>query len=177
MGNIPISSILRVLLLVNISILLSACQSANIISNIQNNVSNITNNIGNNVESDTDTDTDTDPQLGKIAISQFSAVTRKITNLYEKSSLKDYIGDLDKENLARAIQKAADTGQPQVFTNHESGVKGKAEVIQSTTLSTQEAGEQDGVRECKTIRQTIILKDEREVIESVVLCKDLDGWS
>jgi hypothetical protein len=173
MGNIPISSILRVLLLVNISILLSACQSANIISDIQNNVSNITNNIGNNVESDTDTD----PQLGKIAISQFSAVTRKITNLYEKSSLKDYIGDLDKENLARAIQKAADTGQPQVFTNHESGVKGKAEVIQSTTLSTQEAGEQDGVRECKTIRQTIILKDEREVIESVVLCKDLDGWS
>ena len=173
MGNIPISSILRVLLLVNISILLSACQSANIISNIQNNVSNITNNIGNNVESDTDTD----PQLGKIAISQFSAVTRKITNLYEKSSLKDYIGDLDKENLARAIQKAADTGQPQVFTNHESGVKGKAEVIQSTTLSTQEAGEQDGVRECKTIRQTIILKDKREVIESVVLCKDLDGWS
>jgi hypothetical protein len=173
MGNIPISSIFRVLLLVNISILLSACQSANIISNIQNNVSNITNNIGNNVESDTDTD----PQLGKIAISQFSAVTRKITNLYEKSSLKDYIGDLDKENLARAIQKAADTGQPQVFTNHESGVKGKAEVIQSTTLSTQEAGEQDGVRECKTIRQTIILKDEREVIESVVLCKDLDGWS
>ena len=173
MGNIPISSILRILLLINISIFLSACQSANIISNIRNNVSNITNNIENNAESDTDTD----PQLGKIAISRFSAVTRKITNLYEKSSLKDYIGDLDKENLARAIQKAADTGQPQVFTNHESGVKGKAEVIQSTTLSTQEAGEQDGVRECKTIRQTIILKDEREVIESVVLCKDLDGWS
>jgi len=173
MGNIPISSILRILLLINISIFLSACQSANIISNIRNNVSNITNNIENNAESDTDTD----PQLGKIAISRFSAVTRKITNLYEKSALKDYIGDLDKENLARAIQKAADTGQPQVFTNHESGVKGKAEVIQSTTLSTQEAGEQDGVRECKTIRQTIILKDKREVIESVVLCKDLDGWS
>jgi len=173
MGNIPISSILRILLLVNISILLSACQSANIISNIRNNVSNITNNIGNNVESDTDTD----PQLGKIAISQFSAVTRKITNLYEKNSLKDYIGDQDKKNLVRVIQEAANTGQPQVFINHESGVKGKAEVIQSTTLSTQEAGKQDGVRECKTIRQTIILKDKREVIESVVLCKDLDGWS
>jgi hypothetical protein len=168
MGNKSISSILKMLLLINIFILLSACQTADIISNIANG-------IGSNVESGTDTDTD--PQLGKIAISQFSAVTRKITNLYEKSSLKDYIGDLDKENLARAIQKAADTGQPQVFTNHESGVKGKAEVIQSTTLSTQEAGEQDGVRECKTIRQTIILKDEREVIESVVLCKDLDGWS
>ena len=164
MGNKSISSILRIVLLVNIFILLSACQSANIISNI-------TNNIRNNVESDTD------PQLGKIAISRFTAVTKKITNLYEKNSLKDYIGNQDKKNLVRIIQKAADTGQPQVFTNQESGVKGIAEVIQSRELSTQEAGKKDGVRECKTIRQTIILKDKREVIESVVLCKDLDGWS
>jgi hypothetical protein len=167
MGNKSISSILKILLLINIFILLSACQTADIISNI-------TNGIGSNVESDTDTDTD--PQLGKIAISQFSAVTKKITNLYEKNSLKDYIGNQDKKNLVRIIQKAADTGQPQVFTNQESGVKGIAEVIQSRELSTQEAGKKDGVRECKTIRQTIILKDKREVIESVVLCKDLDEW-
>jgi hypothetical protein len=168
MGNKSISSILKILLLINIFILLSACQTADIISNI-------TNGIGSNVESDTNTDTD--PQLGKIAISQFSAVTKKITNLYEKNSLKDYIGNQDKKNLVRIIQKAADTGQPQVFTNQESGVKGIAEVIQSRELSTQEAGKKDGVRECKTIRQTIILKDKREVIESVVLCKDLDEWS
>ena len=168
MGNKSISSILKILLLINIFILLSACQTADIINNI-------TNGIGSNVESESDTDTD--PQLGKIAISQFSAVTRKITNLYEKNSLKDYIGDQDKKNLVRIIQKAADTGQPQVFTNQESGVKGTAEVIQSRELSTQEAGKKDGVRECKTIRQTIILKDKREVIESIVLCKDLDGWS
>ena len=167
MGNKSIPSILKILLLINIFILLSACQTADIISNI------ITNGIGSNVESDTDTD----PQLGKIAISQFSAVTKKITNLYEKNSLKDYIGDQDRKNLVRIIQKAADTGQPQIFTNQESGVKGIAEVIQSRELSTQEAGKKDGVRECKTIRQTIILKDKREVIESVVLCKDLDEWS
>ena len=166
MGNKSISSILKILLLINIFILLSACQTADILSNI-------TNGIGSNVESDTDAD----PQLGKIAISQFSAVTKKITNLYEKNSLKDYIGNQDKKNLVRIIQKAADTGQPQVFTNQESGVKGIAEVIQSRELSTQEAGKKDGVRECKTIRQTIILKDKREVIESVVLCKDLDEWN
>jgi len=166
MGNKSISSILRILLLVNIFILLSACQTADIINNI-------TNSIRSNVESDTDTD----PQLGKIAISKFSAVTRKITNLYEKNSLKDYIGDQDKKNLVRIIRAAADTGESQVFTNQESGVKGIAEVIQSRALSTQEAGKKDGVRECKTIRQTIILKDKREVIESVVLCKDLDEWS
>ncbi len=141
-------------------LLLSACQSTNIINNIG----------GSNLESDTN------PQLEKRAIAPFNAITGKITNLYAKGSLKSYIGDLDKKNLSMAIQRAADTDQPQVFTNQDSGVKGKAEVIQSRTLSTQEPGRQDGVQECKTIRQTIILKDKREVIESVVLCKGPDGW-
>ena len=159
MGNRSNPSILRILLWINI-LLLSACQSTNIISNIG----------GNNVESDTN------PQLEKWAVTPFNAITGKITNLYEKGSLKDYIGDLDKKNLSMAIQKAADTDQPQVFTNQDSGVNGKAEVIQSRTFSTQESGKQDGVRECKTIRQTIVLKDKREVIESVVLCKGPDGW-
>lgn len=159
MGNRSNPSILRILLWMNI-LLLSACQSTNIISNIG----------GSNVESDTN------PQLENRAVTSFNAITGKITNLYAKGSLKDYIGDLDKKNLSMAIQKAADTDQPQVFTNQDSGVKGKAEVIQSRTFSTQESGKQDGVRECKTIRQTIILKDKREVIESVVLCKGPDGW-
>ncbi len=159
MGNRSNPSILRILLWMNV-LLLSACQSTNIISNIG----------GSNVESDTN------PRLEKMAVTPFNAITGKITNLYAKSSLKDYIGDLDKKNLSMAIQKAADTDQPQVFTNQDSGVNGKAEVIQSRTFSTQESGKQDGVRECKTIRQTIILKDKREVIESVVLCKGPDGW-
>jgi len=161
MSNKSNPSILRILLWMNVFILLlSACQSTNIITNIG----------GSNVASDTI------PQLEKKAIAPFNAITGKITNLYAKGSLKDYIGDLDKKNLAIAIQKAADTDQSQVFTNQDSGVKGKAEVIQSRILSTQEPDKQDGVRECKTIRQTIILKDKREVIESVVLCKGPDGW-
>ena len=159
MGNKYNPSILRILLWMNV-LLLSACQSTSIISNIG----------GSNVESDTN------PQLEKRAIAPFNAITGKITNLYAKGSLKDYIGNIDEKNLSMAIQKAADTDQPQAFTNQDSGVKGKAEVIQSRTLSTQELGRQDGVRECKTIRQTIILKDKREVIESVVLCKGPDGW-
>ena len=154
-------SILKILLWMNIFILsLSACQSTNNNSTIG----------GNNTESDIS------PQFGKKVVSPFNAITGKMTNLYAKSSLKDYIGDPDKKNLALAIQKAADTNQPQEFKNQDSGVKGKAEVINSRTLSTQETGKQDGVRECKTIRQTIILKDKREVIESVVLCKGPDGW-
>ena len=152
---------LKILLWMNVFILfLSACQSTNIIGTIG----------GNNAESNAS------PQFEKRIIGPFNAITGKVTNLYAKGSLKDHIGDLDKKNLALAIQKAATTDQPQVFTNQDSGIKGKAEVIKSRTLSTQETGKQNGVRECKTIRQTIILKDKREVIESVVLCKGPDGW-
>lgn len=158
--NSNLSILGGILLLTNI--LLSACQSMDITSNISK--SNVT------------PDTNTDTKLEKRAIAPFNAITGKITNLYAKGSLKDYIGDLDKKNLEIAIQNAADTDQPQIFTNQDSGINGKAEVIQSRTLSTQEPGKKDGIRECKTIRQTIVLMDKREVIESVVLCKGLDGW-
>lgn len=160
------SSILKKLLWINIFILLlSACQATNIINNIGEN------------DAESDTDTDTDTKLEKRVIAPFNAITGKLTNLYAKGSLEDYIGDLDKKNMAMATQDAADTGQPQAFTNQDSGVQGKAEVIQSRTLSTQESGKKDGIRECKTVRRTIILKDKREVIESVILCKGTDGWS
>jgi hypothetical protein len=106
-----------------------------------------------------------------------NSTTGRILGLYTKGSLKDYIGDLDKQNITIATQKAADTDQPQVFTNTDSGVQGKAEVVKTKILSTQEKGREDGVRECKTIRQTIVLKDKREIIESVTACKGPDGWS
>ena len=156
MFNESITSILRVLLRINLIIYLSACQSANIINN---GVSN------------------DNLQLDKRVIAPINSITGKVANMYTKESLKDYVGDLDKKSLAMAIQKAANTDQPHVFINQESGVKGKAEVIQSRTLATQETGKKDSVRKCKTIRQTIILKDKREIIESVVLCKGPDGWS
>jgi len=156
MCNEFITSILRLFLWINLAIYLSACQSVNINNNAAGS--------------------DINSQLDKKTIAPFNSITGRITNLYSKGSLKDYVGDLDKKNLAMVIQKAADTDQIQVFTNQESGVKGKAEVIQSRTLATQETGKQDGVRKCKTIRQTIILKDKREIIESVVLCKGPDGW-
>lgn len=156
------SSILKKLLWINIFILLlSACQATNIINNIGAN----------------DAESDIDPKLEKRAIAPINAITGKLTNLYAKGALEDYIGDLDKKNMAIATQDAADTGQPQAFTNQDSGVQGKAEVIQSRTLSTQESGKKDGIRECKTVRRTIILKDKREVIESIILCKGADGWS
>jgi hypothetical protein len=47
----------------------------------------------------------------------------------------------------------------------------------SKALPTLEEGKQDWVRECKTVRQTVVLKDRREITETVTICKGPDGWS
>jgi hypothetical protein len=66
--------------------------------------------------------------------------------------------------MAEASQRAYETEQPQVFSNPDSGVTGKAEVVQAT--------QQGDNRECKTIRQTVVLKDGKTVTEDVKSCKD-----
>ncbi|MBL78698.1 MAG: hypothetical protein CMH70_01335 [Nitrosomonadaceae bacterium] len=119
---------------------------------------------------------DAKPQFEKRLIMPFQSIKGRIINFFSKSSLEDYIGDIDKKKLALLIQKAADTGQTQMFTNQNSGVQAKVEVTHSKIIPTQEAGKQDTIRECKIIKQTIILKDKREVIESIQLCKNSNGW-
>jgi hypothetical protein len=67
--------------------------------------------------------------------------------------------------MAQASQTAFDTGQPQTFSNPDTGLKGMAQVVQSP-----QAAQQDG--ECKTIRQTVVLKDGKTVTEDVRSCKE-----
>tara|TARA_B100000686_G_C16802648_1_gene987309 strand:- start:2273 stop:2770 length:498 start_codon:yes stop_codon:yes gene_type:complete len=119
---------------------------------------------------------DAKPQFEKRVIVPFQGIKKKLVNYYSKNSLKDYIGGLDKKKLELIIQKAAKTGQTQIFTNQETGVQAKVEVTQSKKLPTQEIGKNDTTRECKIIKQTIILKDKREIIENIQLCKNSNGW-
>ena len=114
---------------------------------------------------------------GSILDSIPDSIIGVFSDLYARGAIEDYIGDVDKQNIIKATQKAADTGQLQIFTNPNSGVQGKAEVVKSVILPTQEEGKADGTRECKTIRQTIMLKDRREITENVTTCKGPDGWS
>lgn len=160
MNNKLDSIIIKMMLWINTILLLASCQSPNIINNT----------VSENIESGK-------AQVSKkIPIASFNNITDKITDLYTKKSLADYIGDTDKEKIATATKKAADTNEPQLFMNEESGIKGKAEVIQTKSLFILETGKKEGTRECKIIRQTIILKDKREVTESIELCKGPDGW-
>ena len=145
---------------------LSACQSISPVDSLTGNVAS------------SDAESQSGSQFeGSILDSVSDSIIEVFSDLYARGAIVDYMGDVDKQNIIKATQKAADTGQLQIFTNPESGVQGKAEVVKSVTLPTQEEGKEDGVRECKTIRQTIVLKDGREITENVTTCKGPDGWS
>lgn len=143
-------------------IFLSSCQSMSAIGGSAN----------------TSSSTDIENQYkGGIASSMIDSIGRVFSGINAKSTIEDYIGYEDKQNIIKITRKAADTGKLQIFTNPNSGVQGKAEVVKSNMLPTQEEGKIDGMRECKTIRKSVVLKDKREITESVRTCKGPDGWS
>lgn len=94
------------------------------------------------------------------------AVAGGVAGYYVGSTVGGYLGKEDRQRMAQASQTAFDTGQPQTFSNADTGLKGKAEVV-----STQ-AQQQADNRECKTIRQTVVLKDGKTVTEDVRSCKE-----
>ena len=143
-------------------IFLSSCQSMSAIGGSAN----------------TSSSTDIENQYkGGIASSMIDSIGRAFSGINAKSTIEDYMGYEDKQNIIKITRKAADTGKLQIFTNPNSGVQGKAEVVKSNMLPTQEEGKIDGMRECKTIRKSVVLKDKREITESVRTCKGPDGWS
>jgi surface antigen len=105
------------------------------------------------------------------------------------------LDERDRPQHAAATQKALDTGQPQVWTNPETGNSGKVEVKEATTSqvtsgSTTPAGQPTAatstastspagtaaVGQCKTVKQTITLKDGTTREEEVKACKGPNGW-
>ncbi|KIO49525.1 surface antigen protein [Nitrosospira sp. NpAV] len=98
---------------------------------------------------------------GRIA----GAVAGGLAGYYVGANIGGYLGKEDEQKMAQASQTAFETGQPQTFSNPDSGLKGKAEVVPSTRT-----GQQDD--DCKMIRQTIVLKDGKTVTEDVKSCKN-----
>ena len=92
------------------------------------------------------------------------AIAGGVGGYYLGSSIGGYLGKDDKQKMAEASQRAYETEQQQTFSNAESGVSGKAEVVQ--------ASQQGDSRECKTIRQTAVLKDGKTVKEDIKSCKN-----
>ncbi|WP_040851532.1 surface antigen protein [Nitrosospira lacus] len=98
---------------------------------------------------------------GRIA----GAVAGGLAGYYVGAGIGGYLGKEDKQKMAQASQTAFDTGQTQTFSNPDTGVKGRAEIVPSTQTAQQ--GD-----DCKTIRQTIVLKDGKTVTEDIKSCKN-----
>ena len=93
------------------------------------------------------------------------AVAGGLAGYYVGAGLGGYLGEEDKQKMAQASQTAFNTGQTQTFSNPDTGLKGKAEVVPSTPTAQQDD-------DCKMIRQTIVLKDGKTVTEDVKSCKN-----
>jgi surface antigen len=94
------------------------------------------------------------------------AVAGGVAGYYVGSTVGGYLGKDDQQRMASASQKAFETGETQTFNSPDSGVKGRAEVLPATQTQQADSGE------CKTIRQTVVLKDGKTVTEDVRSCKE-----
>jgi surface antigen len=94
------------------------------------------------------------------------AVAGGVAGYYVGAEIGGVLGKDDKKKMADASQKAFETNQTQTFSNPDSGLVGKAEVVQSGPPTAQKN------KECKTIRQTVVLKDGKTVTEDVNSCKE-----
>lgn len=95
--------------------------------------------------------------VGSIAASVLGGVA----GWYVGAGIGEHLGKDDQKRMVEASQRAFDTGQTQTFSNPASGVNGKAEIVSSAQQNP----------ECKTIRQTVVLKDGQTVTEDVNNCK------
>lgn len=102
--------------------------------------------------------------LGGTAGQIVGAIAGGVGGYYLGSTIGGYLGKEDKQKMAEASQRAYESEQPETFSNPNTGVSGKAEVVQAT-----QEGDSSG---CKTIRQTVVLKDGKTVTEDVKSCKN-----
>ena len=89
------------------------------------------------------------------------AVAGGVGGYYLGAEIGGRLGQEDQRRMAQTSQRAYETNQTQTFTNPDSGVSGKAEVVGA-----------DDDSNCKTIRQTVVLKDGKTVTEDVKSCKE-----
>lgn len=122
--------------------------------------------------------------VGGVAGSQFGSGGTQIlatalgagVGAFVGNRIGSYLDDQDKQKLAKATIRTAETGKPESVVSPDSGV-----TIRTTTVpgraaqsSTQTASTTRG--ECKTVRQVIVLKDGSRQQEDVKVCRGADGW-
>lgn len=73
----------------------------------------------------------------------------------------------DRVAMEQATRSAITTGKSRSYRNKRTGVKARAQVVSSRRV--------DG-RECRTVKQEVVLKDGSTVSDTVRACKGPNGW-
>ena len=84
-----------------------------------------------------------------------------------------YLDETSKQKMEKSSQKAIVTGKSQDWSNPNQGVSGHVEVVEDNGVRST-----DGTanKPCRTVRQTIWLKDGTETSEDVTACQGANGW-
>lgn len=94
-------------------------------------------------------------------------------------TIASYLSEAAQQQMAGATQQAAQSGRPQTWSDPQSGASGRAEVIRTSMASppapTQSASVSQS-RPCRTVEQTITLKDGSKRKEEVTACEGPNGW-
>jgi surface antigen len=77
------------------------------------------------------------------------------------------LDEQDRQAMLRATRQAVVTGKSRRFTSKQTGVRGRAVVVGDQRV----AGKQ-----CRTIRQEVVLRDGRVVSDTVSACRGPNGW-
>lgn len=95
------------------------------------------------------------------------------------NKIGQYLDEKDQQLASAATTKALDTNKSQNWTNPDTGNSGKVVVAKATRNKPQQAspqGTQTAAKTCKTITQTVTLKDGTTRNEDVTACKGANGW-
>jgi uncharacterized protein YcfJ len=115
-------------------------------------------------------------QVGKGKGRILAVIVGAAAGAYVGAKIGEHMENRDKDKMSEATKKAAETGKAQSFTNADSGVQGKAEVVSREMQAVQGTDQKVAERECQVIKQTLITQEGREMQENVTMCKGPQGW-
>lgn len=94
-------------------------------------------------------------------------------------SIASYLTQSAQQQMAGATQQAVQSGQPQVWSDPQSGTSGRAEVIRTFTTpqsASIPSSSTSQSRPCRTVEQTITLSNGSKRKEQVTACQGANGW-
>lgn len=117
-------------------------------------------------------------QVGKGRGRVVGAVVGGVVGGFVGSKIGSMLDNQDRKRHAEATKKALDTGQPQTWSNPDTGNSGKVEVVSTPPVQPAAQSNQTVTenRVCRKTKQTVTLKDGKEEVEEVTACQGPNGW-